>query len=556
MLNSMAVKSIFSFFGGTGHDGNLSIFLEGKIHTVEFERIFGNRFFCRQHNPFSFYSLDIEQTFFPGKEEDTINLLNYIKEILVSRGVFSDHYEVGLFDWDTPEKIVEIVSRFFSIQEVCYKDDVTSHHKAHAASAFYSSGFDKAMVFSYDGGGNDGNFCVYDIEKSNPSFKQINKRDEVPYSTKYARLANFTKEIKKPTPRDYLDSQRHEHNGVSYPGKLMGLAAYGSFNQNFYNKISAYLKDEETQNFSPSFLDNFENYQYDQFEGPLSYDFAFNSQLVFEETFLERFHQFFDKNKHKNVCLTGGGALNVVLNERLSKTYPETNFFIPSSPGDSGISYGMITHYMNGPVVPEVMYSGCGILDKGSLPYILDHRAWKKATPELIATELEKGKIIGICRGDSETGPRALGNRSILADPRSHKSKDAINSKVKFREWFRPFAPICKEDKASTFFETSDNACYKYMSFSPPVREKYKKVLPAVTHVDGSARLQTISKKDNEFIYNTLDEFEKITNIPILVNTSFNSRGKAILTRYLTAIQILDSTELDAVVLEDYYIYK
>ena len=216
----------------------------------------------------------------------------------------------------------------------------------------------------------------------------------------------------------------------------------------------------------------------------------------------------------------------------------------------------MIAGYLKSGVVPEVMYAGGPVLDKGSLPYILDHRPWKKAAPELIARELEKGKIIGVCRGDSETGPRALGNRSILADPRSHKAKDAINRKVKFREWFRPFAPICKEDKASIFFETSDNACYKYMSFSPPVREKYKNILPAVTHVDGSARLQTISKKDNEFIYNILDEFEKITNIPVLVNTSFNSRGKSILTRYLTAIQILDSTELDAVVLEDYYIYK
>ena len=343
----MAVKSIFSFFGGTGHDGNLSIFLEEKVCTIELERVFGNRFFCRQHNPFSFYSLDHEGNFFPGKEKDTLDLLNYIKEILISEGIFLDQYEVGLFDWDTPKKVVEIVSRFFSIQEVRYKDDVTSHHKAHAAAAFFTSGFSEAMVFSYDGGGNDGTFCVYDIKKSNPSFDQINEHDEVPYSTKYARLANFTKEIKKPTPRDCLDSQRHEHNGVSYPGKLMGLAAYGSFNQDFYNRISAYLKDEESQNFSLSFIDNFGDYQYDQFEGPSSYDFAYNSQLVFEDTFLERFHRFFDKDKHKNVCLTGGGALNVVLNERLSKACPATNFFVPCSPGDSGISYGMIAHYLN-----------------------------------------------------------------------------------------------------------------------------------------------------------------------------------------------------------------
>ena len=111
--------------------------------------------------------------------------------------------------------------------------------------------------------------------------------------------------------------------------------------------LAAYLKDEESQNFSLSFIDNFGDYHYDQFEGPSSYDFAYNSQLVFEDTFLERFHRFFDKDKHKNVCLTGGGALNVVINERLSKAYPATNFFVPCSPGDSGISYGMIAHYLN-----------------------------------------------------------------------------------------------------------------------------------------------------------------------------------------------------------------
>ena len=216
----------------------------------------------------------------------------------------------------------------------------------------------------------------------------------------------------------------------------------------------------------------------------------------------------------------------------------------------------MIAHYLKDAVIPEAMYSGCQILDEEVLPFILDHRPWKKATPKLIASELEKGKIIGVCRGDSETGPRALGNRSILADPRSHKAKENINKKVKFREWFRPFAPVCKEEEAEHFFDISPNASYKYMSFSPYVRQRYRTILPAVTHIDGSSRLQTVSREQNEFLYDILDEFEKITSIPVLVNTSFNSRGKSILTRYQTAIQILDSTQLDSVILGEYYIYK
>ncbi len=273
------------------------------------------------------------------------------------------------------------------------------------------------------------------------------------------------------------------------------------------------------------------------------------------------FSQVFTPYEHKNVCLTGGGALNVVLNERLSKQYPSTNFFIPCSPSDSGLSYGMIAHHLlvtggSPPVVADPMYGGFPILDKEALPYILSQRGWRKITPMLLAKELQEGKIIGVCRGDSETGPRALGNRSILADPRSHKAKDTLNSKVKFREWYRPFAPICLEEKASTFFETSPNACYKYMSFSPPVRSEHKGKLPAITHIDGSSRLQTISTSQNTFIYEVLVEFEKLTGIPILINTSFNTKGKAILSRYLTALQILDSTELDGIVLEDFYIAK
>jgi len=551
----MVAKSILSFYSGNGHDGNLSVCVDASVYTLEFERIFGNRYFTRLLNPFSYYAFGDIRAF---SEEDRLTFLEYIAKILKDKGLHRQSYDVGLFDWDTPKEVVELLTKYFNIKEVLHKgSDFTSHHKAHAAGAFHTSGFDEALVFSYDGGGNDGTFCVYDLEKPNLDFSQLNQKVINPFPTKYARIGNFIKEIRKPELGDTLETKTHEHNGVSYPGKIMGLAGYGSFNQNFYDRCYSYFNDEDTQNISLSYLNNFGDFRFNQFEGVQAYDLAFNAQKAFEDTLINDFRKFVTAfPNRKNICLTGGGALNVLLNERLSKSFPDLNFFVPCSPGDSGISYGMIAHYQNSPVHSEVMYSGCGILDEGVLPFVLDHRPWKKATPELIASELEKGKIIGVCRGDSETGPRALGNRTILADPRSHKAKDNINKKVKFREWFRPFAPICKESKASVYFDISDNACYKYMSFSPNIREEYRRVLPAVTHTDGSSRLQTISKENNEFIYNILDEFEKITGVPVLVNTSFNSRGKSILTHYQTAIQILDSTQLDSLVLGDYYIYK
>ncbi len=548
-------KSILSF-SCECHDSNLSVYVNNQLHTIELERIYGNRYLAFQ----------------ACSSAEQQSLLISLKQILKDKGLLSPSFDVGLFCWESTEETVQKFCEIFNITKVYHNDvdgswplkityeegeDATFHHRAHAAAAFYSSGFEEALVFSYDGGGKpDGTICVYDLKKPDPDFTQLNPSTMRSFTTKYCSLTSFIEEIRGPQKNNGYLHRRYDQVDHGGSGKFMGLSAYGVFDQSMFNACTKWLRSPSTQPLDYDFWEEIGPLVKNGIQGTISYNWAFNMQRAFETVFLELFVEFFDKSKHKNVCLTGGGALNVVLNERLSKTYPNVNFFVPPSPGDSGLSSGMIVRYLKNSLVSESMYTGCEILDKGALPYILDHRAWKKATPKLIAKELTKGKIIGICRGDSEIGPRALGNRTILADPRSHQAKDIINDKVKFREWYRPFAPVCKEDKASIFFETSDNASYKYMSFSPQVREEYRTVLPAVTHVDGSSRLQTVSAQQNQFIYDILDEFEKLTGIPVLVNTSFNTKGKAILTRYLTAMQVLDSTGLDSVVLEDYYIYK
>lgn len=179
-----------------------------------------------------------------------------------------------------------------------------------------------------------------------------------------------------------------------------------------------------------------------------------------------------------------------------------------------------------------------------------EHDMIKKAA-QLLCSE----KIIGWFQGESEIGPRALGNRSILADPRNANMKDIINSKVKFRESFRPFAPVVLKEELNNFFITDfdDNP---YMLYVAEVRDDKKDVLGAVTHVDGSARLQTVTIEQNPLYYKVIDEFYKLTSVPVLLNTSFNIKGKPIVEKPEEAIRCLLESELDGIFIHSYYVTR
>ena len=233
-------KSILSLCSAY-HDSNLSACVDKKVNTIEFERVFGNRYLA-------FERLSVEKK---------IGLLTYVREIFKRAQVFRPEYDVGLFDWVTCEETVGIVQDFFHIKEIHHQDDVTSHHKGHAAAAFYSSGFDEALVVSHDGGGNDGTFCVFDLDKNSPNFTQLNPYTDNHFATKYCMMARCITEI-QPTSgspmRQCLQHNAHETSSSSLAhrrlneieqgvaGKLMGLAAYGSFDQNLFNLIIDYFR--------------------------------------------------------------------------------------------------------------------------------------------------------------------------------------------------------------------------------------------------------------------------------------------------------------------------
>lgn len=541
----MSNKKYISFYYKIAHDPSISVYSESenKFLCIELERLLNIRY--------------LEDSI-PEFYDDFI--LNYVKNILQENG-FDENFDVACFvrtDNITDDDLINIniYKKYFNIKEVRF----FNHHESHAASSFYSSNFNESLIISYDGMGNDGNFAVFEADLIN-GIKKINKFSTTPLTLFYSYIGNYIDDI---GIKNYNKSSLN----VTIAGKLMGISAYGGYNKKMYDIFYQYFvtnTDKANSNFDFAGIEKF------LFEGLSSilgeknkkiytyqeqYDLAYNIQLAFENFFIDLFKQYFNPHKHKNVCLSGGGALNVLLNEKLSKMYPDVNFHVPPNPNDCGLSFGALSLGVKRKIKDEIMYCGLPILDEEILPNILMYRGAEEATPQLIAKEIYSGKIIGICRNQSEIGPRALGNRSILANPTMFNIKDDLNKKVKFREWFRPFAPICVEENASEYFEISKNVSYKYMSYSPKVKEQYRRYLPSITHIDGSSRLQTLNRNQNEYIYDILKEFEKLSGYPILVNTSFNVRGNPILTHYQAALQNLDSTQLDGIVLDKYYIKK
>ena len=204
----------------------------------------------------------------------------------------------------------------------------------------------------------------------------------------------------------------------------------------------------------------------------------------------------------------------------------------------------------------NITYSGLPLLDINKLPFFIKEFNATKVTKAQIAELLFQGNIIGVVYGDSEVGPRALGNRSIICNPNIKSMKEILNSKIKFREWYRPFAPFCKLEEAYKFFESPSFENLEYMSYAPKVREEFVEKLPSITHIDNTARLQTVTKESHSHFYSILEEFGKLCDVNVLLNTSFNIKGKPILSTIEDALYILNNTQIDYVVVEDYLFKK
>ena len=301
------------------------------------------------------------------------------------------------------------------------------------------------------------------------------------------------------------------------------------------------------------------------FEGQEGYDIAASAQEAFENAVFSVLDKY---DPNIPLVLTGGCALNVLVNEKIKNVY-DRPVYVPPNPHDGGLSLGHIFLALNQeldlypnaeklkPSNVNITYAGLPLLGKrAGLNFFITKYQATKVNKKEIAQLIKDGKILGLVYGDSEVGPRALGNRSIVCDPNIADMKDILNSKVKFREWYRPFAPFCKKEDAHKYFESKNFDNLEYMSYAPKVKDEYREKLPAITHVDGTARLQTVTEESHSHFYELLTEFGKLSETNVLLNTSFNIRGYPILSTIEDALYALNKTDMDYVVIEDYLFGK
>ena len=285
----------------------------------------------------------------------------------------------------------------------------------------------------------------------------------------------------------------------------------------------------------------------------IHFDIGASAQLVLEEVLLKMVNHIYKKFKQKNLCMAGGVALNGVANYRIFREGPFDDIYIPPAPGDAGSAVGSAlyvyySHFNKQRVIEEEVeaiskkiyvgpyFSNNDIgkfLDTSKITYEkFERQELIKKTAKLISEK----KVVGWFQGRMEWGPRALGNRCILADPRDEKMKDILNEKIKHRESFRPFAPSILEEYVSDYFELETIS--PYMLLVAKVKQPEK--IPAVTHVDGTGRVHTVSRKTNSLFYDLIKEFFKITDIPVLINTSMNVRGEPIVNKPEEALVIFE----------------
>jgi len=478
--------------------------------------------------------------------------------------------------------IREILNKEFNGSNFNGQINNIEHHYAHLSSAFHVSPFEESCILSVDGFG-DFASTAWGYGKNNKI--KIDNKIHFPHSLGifYQALTQFL---------------GFKNYGDEY--KIMGLAPYGK--PTYVNQLRKILVTKPNGNFELN-LDYFkfhkENFNYRWENGKVEIedlytdkiktllgperiqgedltnfhkDLAHSTQKIYEEAFLNILNNLYDKYQNDNLCIAGGCGMNSVANGKIKDNTKFKNIYVQAAAGDAGGAIGaaFATHYKisNKKRVFKMKHAYWGtsfndnqILDclkknekiienqKCSFKLISKNNELNK----IVANDISEGKVVGWFQGKMEWGPRALGNRSILGDPRRSDMKDILNLKIKRRESFRPFAPSILREHVSDWFENDDDVPFMMKVYQ--IKEDKRKNVPAVTHVDGSGRLQTVYQETNKKYYDLINEFYKLTNVPLVLNTSFNE-NEPIVSSPEEALSCFLRTKMDTLVMENYIIKR
>jgi carbamoyltransferase len=539
------------------HDGRFPIlsiqacldFANIKISNVDHVTFFWKPSLTIRHIPVYFFKfftkvpkLLREQRNF--EVEENLGMLNYLKDMYGVPKLIKNSFENG--------------------QNAKFKFHYLEHHLCHAASAFYPSSFQDAAILTIDGAGE---WATTLLASGNGN--KITKLQTIntPYS-----LGAFYQAI----------SMHLGFKLIEGPGKMMALASFGNPDGAVYVKLKSLFKFEENGKYS--FDMNYFSYHYSRKSGVSKkfndlfgasiigtgnwnqdeLDLAASAQKIVEELFLHMAKYLKKVTNSDNICLAGGVALNSVANGKLIQSGLFKNIFIQPAAGDSGTSLGS-AFYLNHQILKrerkfemKTAFLGNNYsqndyeneLKNANLKYVnLGENIYKKT-----ARLLNENYIIGWFQGAMEYGPRALGNRSILASPFAKDMKDIINNRIKFRESFRPFAAIVNEEECDKYF--TYHLPNPYMLLVYGVKPEYQKLMPAITHVDGTVRIQTVNESENYSMRMLLNAFKTVSGHPVVLNTSFNIKAEPIVCSPKDAVNSFVNSDLDYLVIGNFLVSK
>ncbi|MER9076127.1 carbamoyltransferase [Mesorhizobium sp. M0904] len=472
-------------------------------------------------------------------------------------GMSASHPDILSIPLDAKTLVQDLLTREFGTKLDSSRISFVSHHQAHAVSAFAMSGFEQSLILAIDGSGDflSGLLAV-------GSGTEITQLEAFPENNS---LGLF-----------YLETIRYLGYGLFDEYKVMGLAPYGDpapyrelFEQFYELSANGGGYRVHLDRIGPALLRNIEVRRKGMPFTQQHRDVSASLQEALERIVFHILRHHREATGMKRLCLAGGVAHNCTMNGKLLYSGLFEDIFVQPASHDAGCALGaalIVSNEMGRPAPCERLQGVYWGPDLGSERAVQQElNAWaghleverSDDVASSAADWIANGAVIGWVQGRSEFGPRALGNRSILADPRPAANKDRINAMVKKREGYRPFAPSVLEEDASEFFDLPDGRHeFPFMNFVVRVRDSKRALLGAITHVDGTARLQTVSRNANPAYWEVINAFKKRTGTPILLNTSFNNNAEPIVDSVADAIATFLTTELDGLVVGPFLVKK